>query len=510
MGIYESVISISADVFRDANAESIRRLLETVFERIKNTPDLISPNLLLDTVKSLTWYVLATVFGTVGSISSIREAVYRNQLNAPTFSLVWDQAAELAKFLLELLEAAKCYYLADGERDEDDEHVLYAEFNELDFSQHMNRHAAICQVQRLALSVIYILKNLFKPVTFSEIKMSEESTLQSDRGIELRRTHQTKTVARSAVNRAEERKETGRETGENTSEPTSETTGKKTSKKTSPDSDVTVAARHEKWFFVNGVGGEIYWLQLACNKLRAMFSREIEGIFNRGDGLLWDLIECAGQRRSHAHDSDTDGDIAETDVDKIVGGQKDLIDCTASSREAQALLLSELRQALDNSPPGQYIIIIAHSQGCLLLRSVLEKLIIDATADSILKKKLKERLCVFTFGSPSMHWKIQESSSSTPADAHMRYLSSHVLRTEHFANRQDFVAQLGVLSEGCDYGSDEIFINEEKDWIGHLFGTQYSFDPNHYKNTHSHHSWLLACRYGRTIEEAKAGPIDSS
>jgi hypothetical protein len=161
MGLFESIISSAADIFRGADDQSVRKLIETVFERIKRSPDLIRPTLLLETAKSLTYSVLGGVFGAVGSVSSIREAVFRNEINAMTLILIRDQAGELARFVLDLVEAAKCYYLANGrkrgEDDGDDEHVLYAEFNELDFSVFRNQHAVICQIQRLALSIVYIL-----------------------------------------------------------------------------------------------------------------------------------------------------------------------------------------------------------------------------------------------------------------------------------------------------------------------------------------------------------------
>jgi hypothetical protein len=69
--------------------------------------------------------------------------------------LIQDQAGKLAKFLLDLLEVAKCYYLANGTQPSmDDGHMLYKDFNELDLSENMNQHAVLCQVRRLALSVI--------------------------------------------------------------------------------------------------------------------------------------------------------------------------------------------------------------------------------------------------------------------------------------------------------------------------------------------------------------------
>ncbi|KAI2851867.1 hypothetical protein CBS147343_485 [Aspergillus niger] len=483
MGILESIISSAADKFQGADERSVRRLLGTILERIKRSPDLINPHLLLETVISLTKYVLAAVFGPVGSVSNIREAVFKNEINATTLILVRDQAAELAKFVLDLVEASKCYYMTNGQNDLEDEHVLYAEFNELDFSVRRNQHAAICQIQRLTKSVIYILQDLFKPINFGDIHMSEETKLQSNLGSGLPVPHKTTPSAEPVSNRVVESNRSG--------------------KKTSPKGEVKVSERGEKWLFVNGIGGEIFWLQLACNKLRAMFSREINWVFNRGDGLLWDLIECAGQRNSYVQNPDTGSTTTSIDVDGVVGGQGNLIDSTASSKEAQEALHKELLKALREAHEKQYVIMIAHSQGCLILRRVLEDLITAATKNSIIQKKLQEQLCIFTFGNPSLHWKTQGKHPSVPSGTDGTNLSSHILRTEHFANRRDFVARLGVLSEDSEYGSDEIFINERGDWIGHLFGTQYSFNSDHYQNSHHQHSWLLGCRFGRSLDEAR-------
>ncbi|KAL3439764.1 hypothetical protein BJX65DRAFT_315437 [Aspergillus insuetus] len=491
MGLFESIISSAADIFRGADDQSVRRLIETVFERIKRSPDLIRPTLLLETAKSLTYSVLGGVFGAVGSVSSIREAVFRNEINAMTLILIRDQAGELAKFVLDLVEAAKCYYLADGrkrgeddEKDEndknvkEDEHVLYAEFNELDFSVFRNQHAVICQIQRLALSIVYILQHLFKPVALKDIDMSGQTTLQSDLGIGLRETYST-----------------GKDVQSNAEPDDMKDLDKK---KLKPTARARVGDKDEKWLFVNGIGGELFWLQLACDKLRATFYREVTGVFNRGDGLLWDLIECAGQRSSYVQDSGTDNATPRTGADGVVEGQGSLIESTQSSQQAQELLRDELRKRLTNyaANASPYIIMIAHSQGCLLLRRVLEDLIASATTDPSLSHTMRTSLCVFTFASPSLHWKTQKSHPSPPHDLDGTYLSSHVLRTEHFANRRDFVAQLGVLSKDSDYGLDEVFINEGEDWIGHFFGTQYSFNPDLYNNSNHHRSWLLGCRSG--------------
>jgi hypothetical protein len=485
MGLFESVISSAADIFRGADDQSVRKLIETVFERIKRSPDLIRPTLLLETAKSLTYSVLGGVFGAVGSVSSIREAVFRNEINATTLILIRDQAGELAKFVLDLVEASKCYYLANGrKRGEDDEgngndeHVLYAEFNELDFSRFRNQHAVICQIQRLALSIVYILQHLFKPVAFRDIDMSGQTKLQSDLGIGLRKTYNTGADVQLDV------------------EP--DDTKDLDKKKLKPTARARVDHKEEKWLFVNGIGGELFWLQLACDRLRAAFYREVTGVFNRGDGLLWDLIECAGQRSSYVQDPGAGSATPSTGADGVVEGQGTLIESTQSSQQAQELLREELRKRLTNDAAEQnpHIIMIAHSQGCLLLRRVLEDLVASATTDPSLSHTMRTRLCVFTFASPSLHWKTQKSHPSPPHDLDGTYLSSHVLRTEHFANRRDFVAQLGVLSRDSDYGLDDVFINEGEDWIGHFFGTQYGFDPDLYQNSNHHRSWLLGCRFG--------------
>ncbi|KAL6228745.1 hypothetical protein BDW75DRAFT_250733 [Aspergillus navahoensis] len=482
MGIYESIISSAANIFQGADDRSVRNLLEAVFERIKRSPDLIKPTLLLETAKSLTYSVLGNVFGAVGSVASIREAVFQNEINATTLILVRDQAGELAKFLLDCLEAAKCYLPENGSQPgHPDEHLLYNDFNELNFQVFRNVHAAICQIQRLALSIIFILQHLFKPVVLNDIDMSAHTTLQSDQVIGFKKTY-----------------DTGNEVDPN--ELPNDANDFYDENKLKPTAPVRVKDT-EKWLFVNGIGGELYWLQLACDKLRAIFYREVTGVFNRGDGLVWDLIECAGQRTSYVRGPATDSPTPRTGADEVVDGQATLLESTKSSQQAQERLYDELLQRLSNDSANKnpHVIMIAHSQGCLLLRRVLEDLIASATTDHKLSKKMKERLCVFTFASPSLHWKTQKAHPSPPEGLDGTYLSSHVLRTEHFANKRDFVAQLGVLSQDSDYGLDEIFINENEDWIGHFFGTQYSFEPGNYINSNRRISWLLGCRFGTPI-----------
>ena len=127
---------------------------------------------------------------------------------------------------------------------------------------------------------------------------------------------------------------------------------------------------------------------------------------------------------------------------------------------------------------------IAHSQGCLLLRLTLEELVSGKKGE--FEDVMHKRLHVYTFGNPAYDW-----------DVH-----AHTASTEHFANELDYVAKLGVLRQ---YSSDSwdgvkndltycsicrsgdkkhspkqrIYVNN-KGQSGHLFGSQYSLQVNDY------------------------------
>ena len=458
----------------EGNVGSVKVSIGRIVNNITELILLGGPDLLLNTAKKLAKYLFDQVIGKVGQLPTVREGIFSNEINAVTLILIRDQAAEFAKFLLDILEAAKCYAKSssvDGEPEVDDSHGT---FNELDFRNPMNRHAVICQIQRLAKSVIFILRKVDKPATLREINMTEETTLMSDASESLGSTITTE------VNIAE-----------------------------GQPHDPGVKVRDEKWLFVNGIAGEQYWLRLACDKLKAKFGRDITGIFNRGDGLLWDIIECAGERSTFNNDG--------FNAEEMVSRQRTLIERTQSSLNAQGTLGNKLEEALGvgGKPTDTKVIIIAHSQGCLLLRHVLEDLVAKAVTDLELKNTMLNELCVFTFGNPSLHWKVGLRYPSQEVDEGRRLientdLSSHVFRTEHFANKKDFVARLGVLSDnnlsGRGYMENEVFINEERDWIGHLFGTQYSLDPGHYQDPrgqpNGQRSCLLACGNGMSMVDA--------
>lgn len=188
------------------------------------------------------------------------------------------------------------------------------------------------------------------------------------------------------------------------------------------------------------------------------FKRKVRGIFNESDGIFWDLLECAGERNA-----DGTASIAER---------------TRSSIAAQGKLRDKLENYLMKDNMDK-IVVIAHSQGCLLPRLVLEELQLPQYSN--LRDRMKNRLRVFTFGNPSLDWKV----------------SNYCHHTEHFANEGDFVAKLGVLRQNGGYGQ-ATFISKNP---GHLFGAQYSLERGDY-GRHENcdgNSRLLNCAGGSPL-----------
>ena len=364
--------------------------------------------------------------------------IFSNNANTETLAFILERKPDLALFLIGLVEPAKLYATAlsmDGGPNDRNSHGIYNNYNELDLSRAMNRHALICQLQRLAKSLSHIF-------------------LMGEQNSPLEQLHM-KTILRSDYD----------SNGRLIIPPVLTVRA--------PDNTPNYG---EQWLFVNGIGGEYFWLELYCNKLRDTFNRDIQGIFNRSDGILWDLIDCAGERRSNGQQND--------------GQQNDLIKWTLSSMDAQEALNHELSAALQNQGFNGYIVMIAYSQGCLLLRLVLQNFIRNNKYQAV----MKDRLRVFTFGNPSIDWRVTDNNgNATP-------LCEYVNWTEHFANKNDFVAQLGVLRIDQQDALEEIgyihdrssrFINHSEDWIGHLFGTQYSLRPGEYVD--GNRSKLLEC-----------------
>lgn len=421
----DGILEIAWNVFRRATQKAI---LTTVAVILKTT--------------------LSAMIGYLGPVDSIWKAIIDNPANQELFETLKKDWWKVARFLVDLLEPMKRFVCAgsiDGVPPP--EAVRWNDYNELDLSQPMNRHAALSQIQRFFKSIIEVFRQ--KDLNVGDFVM--DTKLETDC------TGPAETI--TALKRENDKVKTA-----------------------------------ETWLFVNGIAGEFYWNHLAITKIQDFFfDRDnnpedksdgiearrtiINGVFNRSDGILWDLIECAGERRP------------ETSVARKLPNtscKAPLSSRTASSRDAQETLSKALRSALsDSKTTGKDIIMIAHSQGCLLLRLALEELVSGKKGD--FKDVMHKRLHVYTFGNPAYDWDVHAYTAST----------------EHFANELDYVAKLGVLRRyssnpkesvkndltycsQCRKGDKHLHLPKQRIFVnnkgqsGHLFGSQYSLQSKDY------------------------------
>ncbi|OJD32566.1 uncharacterized protein BKCO1_37000155 [Diplodia corticola] len=492
----------AADLLTNAAAALVQKVtpapMARLLESLCGALDLLKPEVLLTTMVKMTRTVVKAILKDATHVFTIRKGVLSNELTGATIQFLWDQRHEVVNFLVDVIECAKGYVKSDsltGKRHQLDEHGLD---NELDLRDPMNRHALLCQVQRLVKSVVYILTQLPQPLKFEEINMTAETQLLTDSihsGAIVKVTPSGSQILQAIPDASVKDLRRDSAVGEMMAngngvqkkmvngEPRRAVNGVADPSNPSPADHSDAKVTDEKWIFVNGIGTELYWLHLACKKLAKRYSRDVTGVYNRGDGILWDLIECAGQRNR--------------DGDRNTQSQENMVQTTASSKAAQKELVNQLENALMQAEVGnkyKYVVMIAHSQGCLVLRLALETLL--HRNSSMVRDAMRNRLCVFTFGNPSVDWhgKLDD-----------------VLRTEHFANEKDFVAKLGVLKDDkqspTERGFDNVFVNREKEWVGHLFGTQYSLKTEHYTDDldtkGSKRSWLLNCREGESLDAAR-------
>jgi len=475
---------------------------------------------ILTTVAIIFKTIICAMIGYIGPVDSIWKAIIDNPANQELFETLKKDWWKVARFLVDILEPMKRFVSAESTDGSPPATAsAWNTYNELDLSQPMNRHAVISQIQRFFKSIIEV----FRQADLDIARFDMNTRLETD---------STKSIV--------------------------QTTALQRNKTEMAEKGVSVAESPESWIFVNGIAGEFYWNHLAVQKLQDFFfdvddtpedtsndeaetddtpdedeqgdtansnekegekekeinaSRRttITGVFNRSDGIFWDLIECAGERRPQPVPNNPQSSSSSNNPNSNPN-KATLSSRTASSREAQSRLSQVLRSALLDSashPNGKDIIMIAHSQGCLLLRLSLQA--IHASASPDLRTTMATRLRVFTFGNPAYDW-----------DVH-----AYTATTEHFANELDYVAKLGVLrryssdpSENgnangngneldycskCAAGDGEhlmmprqrVFVNNRRQ-TGHLFGSQYSLKKGDYDCVNGRGpSWLLGRAFRR-------------
>ncbi|KAI9659809.1 MAG: hypothetical protein M1821_001160 [Bathelium mastoideum] len=123
----------------------------------------------------------------------------------------------------------------------------------------------------------------------------------------------------------------------------------------------------EKWIFMNGVAQSHLDLQFTIDNLAATFGRPFLGIHNRSYGFVWDIGECLIQR------------------------------CFGYSSKDVRVCYDELRKPLLD-PSITKVIVIAHSQGGIILSLTIDRMFAELPAASMSK------LEIYTFGSAAAHF----------------------------------------------------------------------------------------------------------
>ncbi|GIK07531.1 hypothetical protein Aspvir_003197 [Aspergillus viridinutans] len=222
----------------------------------------------------------------------------------------------------------------------------------------------------------------------------------------------------------------------------------------------------EPWFFINGIAtGYIivqqqrkncadryrkHWHQSNLTALADTFGRQIVGIHNPTKGVILDLVECLIQR--------------------------DLDYKTADIRQGRA----QLRAALAASTTKK-VVLIVHSQGGIVASSIIDWLYGELSEPQI------QKLEIYTFGNAARQFRnppLHEQPDNDPAgNVPRRQIQGEraIRHIEHYANTQDFVANIGVLQFTSPAGaysnasvfSGTVFVREGS---GHLFNMHY-LDP---------------------------------
>ncbi|WVW85150.1 hypothetical protein I302_107188 [Kwoniella bestiolae CBS 10118] len=154
----------------------------------------------------------------------------------------------------------------------------------------------------------------------------------------------------------------------------------------------------EVWLLVNGIGTSKSGLQLILDTLYKQFGRRVIGVHNRTFGIWFDFVECMLQR--------------------------DLLWNTTDTREGYNIIS---RHVAD--PTKEKIVLMAHSQGGIIMSSWADQLLSDFSHEQL--KKVE----IYTFASAANHFSIPETDTGPAFGC-----------VEHFVNELDYVSDIGLLS----------------------------------------------------------------
>ncbi|KAK7224263.1 hypothetical protein V2G26_012266 [Clonostachys chloroleuca] len=444
-----TVLNLSATAtaaVRAANWQLTSRAAEVFLKYAVNLFTAAGDTVAVDAILQVAHRSLQATTQMFSGAGLILRGILTNDTNEDTLFFILNHLHDLLGFLYDLVKPGNVvpaypgdYVIKKGPGEADEFPGGNNPYNEFDLRREQNRYALAYQVQRVGLTFINILQMGRKTPPWGLNNLEMNVRLSSDFDAN------GNSPSPTYISRLEE---------------------------------TLKSPRNEKWLFINGIANELTWFQRSCDKIRDTFKREVHAIYNRSDGILWDLIECCGERSA------------------VRKRSNELIERTYSSRAAQECLEKELTDALwpTDSSASDKVIMIAHSQGCLILRLVLQKLVSENPVGSQRMRDMKKRLRVFTFGNPSIDW-LATTSIGEPAQSLGEYASV----TEHFAHEVDFVARLGIVTHSADpdsgYDADSIFYS--KKGRGHLFGAHYPLAENAYIN--AGRSKLLSAVDGRAI-----------
>ncbi|KIW03455.1 hypothetical protein, variant [Verruconis gallopava] len=203
---------------------------------------------------------------------------------------------------------------------------------------------------------------------------------------------------------------------------------------------------NERWFFLNGCCVSGYNLQQNVDLLSRTFGRPVFAIHNRTYGVLGDLFECILQRSFNLFTEET-------------------------------RVCYEYVKAYCTDPEVKKVVLIAHSQGCIMASQILDQLYVDIPASAVSK------LEVYTFGNAASHFNNPlRTMSQTPTIDARDAMDGLFLPTketgtkpkvkevlperiipyiEHYCNSEDMVTRWGAL-----YSAKQILQNR---FCGHIF-----------------------------------------
>jgi len=193
---------------------------------------------------------------------------------------------------------------------------------------------------------------------------------------------------------------------------------------------------NEAWFFINGIATNEDLALMNCKYLYELFRRRITAIQNPTDSVFVDLLECAIGKRWRRSMS--------------------------PARKA----LEPITKALNN-PEIERVILISHSQGTIITANILRELADDKGKQYIKPFEQMRKLEIYAFANCADDMQYIDDLKSTTGRS--------VPYIENFANENDLVARLGMISPRknfWDINIDGDYYIRKSAW-GHLFNIHY-------------------------------------